>query len=230
MVNKELPAVEIRALCNGLAFGVRVNYDPSIATEPVDRMPAPKRKAPRKMSEKRLRNIAVYYCQRYLVSGGKLSDHLNKRLYREVADADERAGFASQIPAIVAELTALGLVNDKEAASARLRNALRSGYATGAAVNVAARGAVVDREIVESELEVALTEALPELEVDADEIDSSDAAREQAALALKRARRGPYRSRPQDEKSRRRDAGWLQRRGFRMDAVRHALDIDPLEE
>ncbi|CAN0593037.1 unnamed protein product [Laminaria digitata] len=53
---------------------------------------------------------------------------------------------------------------------------------------------------------------------------------EQAALALKRARRGPYRTRPQDDKSRRRDAGWLQRRGFRMDAIRHALDIDPLDE
>ncbi len=182
------------------------------------------------MSEKRLRNIAVYYCQRYLVSGGKLSDHLNRRLYREVADAEERAGFAECIPGIVADLTATGLVNDKEAASARLRSALRSGYASGAAVTVAARGAVVDREVVEKELEIALTEALPELEVDADDLESSETALDQAALALRRARRGPWRSRPQDEKSRRRDAGWLQRRGFRMDAIRHALDIDPLEE
>ena len=36
------------------------------------------------MSEKRLRNIAVWYCERYLVSSGKLTDHLNKRLYRDV--------------------------------------------------------------------------------------------------------------------------------------------------
>lgn len=192
-------------------------------------MPAKKRSAPRKMSEKRLRNIAVYYCQRYLVSGGKLSDHLNKRLYREVADSGERAAFAALIPGIVAELAEIGLVNDREAASARLRSALRSGYASGAAVTVAARGAVVDREIVENELEIALTEALPELDTDTHEMESAETIMEQAALALKRARRGPYRSRPQDEKSRRRDAGWLQRRGFRMDAIRHALDIKKLE-
>mgnify|MGYP003627831162 FL=1 len=191
-------------------------------------MKRPDGKPPRKMSEKRLRNIAVYYCQRYLVSGGKLTDHLNKRLYREVADSEERAAFAEMIPKIVAELSGIGLVNDREAASARLRTALRSGYASGTAVTVAARGAVVDRELVEHELEIALTEALPELEgVDR---EGPEAAMEQAALALKRARRGPYRTRPQDEKSRRRDAGWLQRRGFRMDAIRHALDIDPLDE
>ena len=193
-------------------------------------MPPQNRSKPKKMSEKRLRNIAVYYCQRYLVSGGKLSDHLNRRLYREVADSEERAGFAACIPKIVAELTDLGLVNDREAASARLRSALRSGYASGAAVTVAARGAVVDREVVENELEVALAEALPELEAGADEPDDAETIKEQAALALKRARRGPYRSRPQDDKTRRRDAGWLQRRGFRMDAIRHALDIDPLDE
>jgi SOS response regulatory protein OraA/RecX len=213
-----------------LAFRSSVIYDLSPATLSDRPMPPQKRAAPKKMSEKRLRNIAVYYCQRYLVSGGKLSKHLNNRLYREVADSEEREGFAAFIPGIVTELTASGLVNDKEAASARLRTALRSGYATGAAVTVAARGAVVDREVVETELEIALSEALPELEVDPDEIEATETTMEQAALALKRARRGPYRSRPQDEKSRRRDAGWLQRRGFRLDAIRHALDIDSLEE
>ncbi len=186
------------------------------------------RKPPRKMTEKRLRNIAVYYCQRYLVSSGKLTAHLNRRLYREVADSEERAAFAEMIPKIVEDLSGTGLVNDKEAASARLRTALRSGYASGTAVTVAARGAVVDRDLVEHELEIALTEALPEL--DGVDQEAPEAAMEQAALALKRARRGPYRTRPQDEKSRRRDAGWLQRRGFRMDAIRHALDIDPLED
>ena len=184
-------------------------------------------KNPGKMSEKRLRNIAVYYCQRYLVSGAKLTNHLNKRLYREVADAENRAAFADIIPKIVEDLSATGLVNDKEAASARLRSALRSGYAPRTAVTVAARGAVVDRDLVENELEIALTEALPEL--NAVDQEGPDAAIEQAALALKRSRRGPYRTRPQDEKSLRRDAGWLQRRGFHMEAIRQALDIDPLD-
>ena len=191
-------------------------------------MAATKKRTPKKMSEKRLRNIAVWYCERYLVSGAKLTDHLNKRLYRDVRDEEERAAFAETIPAIVSDLSELGLVNDREAASARLRTALRTGYATGAAVTVAARGAMVDRDTVESELEQALTQALPEL--DEADMESSEGATEQAVLALKRARRGPFRSSPQDDKSRRRDAGWLQRRGFRLDAVRAALEIDPLEE
>ena len=187
-----------------------------------------KRRAPKKMSEKRLRNIAVWYCERYLVSGGKLTDHLNKRLYRDVRNEEERAEFSAMIPGIVSSLEELGYVNDREAASARLRTALRSGYATDAAIAVAARGAVVDRETVETELDRALTQALPELD-DVD-MDAPESATDQAVLALKRARRGPFRSNGQDEKSRRRDASWLQRRGFRMDAVRTALDIDPLEE
>ena len=187
------------------------------------------RKRPKKpMSENRLRNIAVWYCQRYLVSSGKLADHLERRLWREVPDADERTGLSARIPELVAELAALGLVNDREAASARLRGALRSGYATDAAVTVAARGAMVDRQTVENELGSALTETLPELE--GSDATQGEQAVEQATLALKRARRGPWRSSGQEEKSRRRDAGWLQRRGFRLDAIRAALDIDPLEE
>ena len=180
------------------------------------------------MTEKRLRNIAKWYCERYLVSSAKLANHLEQRLYREVPDAAERETLAAAIPPIVADMERLGFVNDREAASARLRTALRSGYAPGAAVTVAARGARVDRDTVEAELETALSEALPELEPE--DRDPADLAVEQASLALKRARRGPWRSAPQDEKTRRRDAGWLQRRGFRLDVIRDALDIDPLDE
>lgn len=179
------------------------------------------------MTETRLRNIALWYCQRYLVSSAKLANHLEKRLYREVADSGERDTLAEQVPKIVAEMAGLGLVNDREAASARLRTALRSGYAPGAAVTMAARGAMVDRDTATAELDEALTQALPELDTEGRE--PGDLAVEQATLALKRARRGPWRSAGQDEKTKRRDAGWLQRRGFRLDAIRAALDIDPEE-
>ncbi len=191
-------------------------------------MVVPRKRRQKEMTAERLRNIAVWYCQRYLVSSAKLAGHLEKRLWREVPDAGTRTALAAEIPAIVSSLADNGLVNDREAASARLRSALRSGYATDAAVTVAARGAMVDREIVREELEVALTEALPEMETE--EADPAELALEQASVALKRARRGPWRNGGQDDASRRRDAGWLQRRGFRLDAIRTALDIDPLEE
>ena len=185
-------------------------------------------KKPRKMSAKRLENIAIYYCQRYLTSEAKLAEHLERRLFREVADAEEREEFAKEIPAIVKKLAGAGLVNDREAASAKLRGALRSGYATKAAVAVAARSSRVDVETVEAELERAAQDVLPDID-----FENLDVREEGAALAtqsLKRARRGPYRSHGQDETTKRRDISWLQRRGFGFDDIRSAMEIDLLAE
>ncbi len=175
---------------------------------------------PRKMTGTRLRNIAVWYCQRYVVSEAKLRNYLETRLYREIPDAEERAAMAEHIPDIASRMAAAGLVNDREAASSKLRSALRAGYATGAAINNAARSSHVDRETVEAQLETALTEALPELGAEEDDPAAM------AALALKRARRGPWRSGGLDEKTQQRDVNWLLRRGFRFDDVRKAMEID----
>lgn len=190
-----------------------------------DTKPAKKKRErkPRKMTETRLRNIAVYYCQRYLVSEEKLRNYLETRIYREMIDADERAAMSEHIPDIARRMAEAGLVNDQEAASSKLRAALRSGYAPRAAVNNATRSAQVDRETVEAQLATALTEALPELEAEEDDPAAM------AALALKRARRGPWRSGDPDEKLKQRDANWLLRRGFRFDDVRKAMNIDPEE-
>lgn len=180
------------------------------------------------MSAKRLENIAIYYCQRYLTSEAKLAAHLENRLFREVADSEERAEFAQEIAAIVEKLAGAGLVNDREAASAKLRGALRSGYARKAAVTVAARSSRVDVETVEAELAEASRDALPE--IDFENMDSREEGAALAAGSLKRARRGPWRPRGQDETTIRRDISWLQRRGFGFDDIRAAMDIDLLEE
>ena len=62
-----------------------------------------KPRQPKKMSEKRLRNIAQWYCQRYVVSTKKLKDHLEKRFSREVSDPDELARFQKSVSGIVSE-------------------------------------------------------------------------------------------------------------------------------
>ena len=191
-------------------------------------MATPKSQAKKQMSEKRLRNIAIWYCERYLVSCNKLTDHLKKRLRRDVIDEQERDEFSELIPEIVSNLVELGYVSDKEVASARLRSALRAGYATQTAITVASRAALVDRETVETELDNALAQALPEINVVDDDIQQI--GNEQVLLALKRARRGPFRGAGQDKKSRRRDISWLQRRGYRVDEIYAALEIDPAAE
>ena len=180
------------------------------------------------MSEKRLRNIAQWYCQRYVVSTKKLKDHLEKRLSREVSDPDELARFQKSVSGIVSEFKTSGLVSDREAASARLRAALRSGYASNAAVYAASRAAMVERAVVEKELQSAVKEPLPELEECAG--DDRENMKDHAIFASKRANRGPYRARPGGEQFVRRDAGWLQRRGFSLDVIQSVLKTEIIEE
>ena len=102
-------------------------------------------KKPRKMTEKRLQNIALYYSQRYVVSKAKLADYLKKRIYREVNDDVSRRDIIDFIPSVVSKLANSGYVNDEEAASAKLRSALRSGYSAEKAVFMASRASMVGR-------------------------------------------------------------------------------------
>lgn len=183
-----------------------------------------KEKPRRKMTPSRLRNIALYYCQRFLVSEARLAEYLGRRLYREVPSAEDREEFTLLIPTITAEFSKSGLVNDREAAASKLRRALRSGYAKGAAINNAARGARVDRDMVEQELAEAITQAVPE--IDDEEIDPAEQGAILADLALKRARRGKYRRHAPDETTQRRDTNWLLRRGFRFDDIKKAFAIE----
>ena len=50
------------------------------------------------MTEKRLQNIGIYYCQRYVVSKSKLEDYLKQRVYREVKDSEARQELFDLIP------------------------------------------------------------------------------------------------------------------------------------
>lgn len=179
-------------------------------------------KKPRKMTAGRLQNIALYYCQRYVVSENKLSDYLTQRIYREVKDSEERQEMFDLIPPLVEKMAGSGYVNDKEAASAKLRSALRSGYATNRAVYLASRSSMVDGEKVGQQLGAALEDALPDIATD--DFDASAAA--MALSALQRAKRGPFRTGRMDETTERRDISWLQRRGYSFDDIKKAMGLD----
>ncbi len=181
-------------------------------------------KKPRKMTAKRLQNIALYYCQRYVVSENKLADYLTQRIYREVKDSDDRQEMFDMIPPVVEKMAAAGYVNDKEAASAKLRSALRSGYSTNRAVYLASRSSMVDGEKVGQQLGAALEDALPDIATDGFDVSESGAA--MALSALQRAKRGPFRTGRMDETTERRDISWLQRRGYSFDDIKNAMGLD----
>ena len=185
------------------------------------------KRAAKPMTEKRLRNIASWYCSRYQVSQKKLEDYLLTKLNREVRDPEARSSFKEKIPGLISDLVKTGLVNDKEAASAGLRKYLRTGYATHAAIKFAAISAKVDEEKVKNELENAINESLPEIE--ARSADNEGSEIKHALAALKRYKRGPFRSNSIDDTTHRRDANWLARRGFNSEIIRKVLDLEPLD-
>jgi len=147
---------------------------------------------------------------------------LTQRIYREVKDSKERQEMFDLIPPLVEKMAGSGYVNDKEAASAKLRSALRSGYATNRAVYLASQSSMVDGEKVGQQLGAALEVALPDIATD--DFDASAVA--MALSALQRAKRGPFRTGRMDETTERRDISWLQRRGYSFDDIKKAMGLD----
>ncbi|NKB20578.1 MAG: hypothetical protein GKS01_08770 [Alphaproteobacteria bacterium] len=176
------------------------------------------------MTPGRLQNIALYYCQRYVVSEAKLADYLKQRIYREVKDSEVRQEMFEAIPPLVEKMASSGYVNDKEAASAKLRSALRSGYAANRAVYMASRSSMVEGEKVELELEAAVEDALPDVGIN--DLEAPESAAAMALSALQKARRGPFRTGRSDETTERRDISWLQRRGYKFDDIKKAMGLD----
>ncbi|MEC7721417.1 MAG: hypothetical protein VX676_01390, partial [Pseudomonadota bacterium] len=64
--------------------------------------------------------MAVTYSQRYLVSEAKLVEYLSRKIHLETTNDEERGKLLSQVPSIALRLARLGLVSDKQAASAKL--------------------------------------------------------------------------------------------------------------
>ena len=119
-----------------------------------------------------------------------------------------------------------GYVNDREAASAKLRLALRSGYAAKRAVYKASLSSMVRGDEVQQELESAIKDALPNIGID--DIEAPESALAMASSALKRAKRGAFRTGRMDETTARRDIAWLKRRGYSFEVIKKAMGLGEL--
>ena len=178
----------------------------------------------RPMSLNRLENIALYYCQRFLVSEAKLEDYLKGRIFREVRDSEKRDKLLWEVPGLVKKLSKSGYVNDREAASAKLRTALKSGYAVGSALRKASQSSMVPLNLVQKELKNALEEALPDIQ--SFDVESSQNSVAMALSALEQAGRGPFRKGHNNQKTERRDIAWLQRRGYHFDEILQVMQLE----
>ena len=158
------------------------------------------------------------------MSEEKLAEYLTRKVHLGTANDVERAELLNKVPSLVSQMTRLGFVNDKEAASAKLRSILRSGYAPSVASSLAAVKAKVDINVLNDMLAETLSESFPDLQ---DSWEGSKKEEFLARAALSRSRRGPFRGANRTQKTDQRDIAWLQRRGYRYEEIFRAMKLEP---
>ncbi len=180
---------------------------------------APKRAGQRelrKVTEKRLNNIALHYVSRYSAN----TDSLRKVLMRRVEASARAHGTDPKegeiwIETLVIKFQALGYLNDRAYAESRARSLLARGNSTRA-VAMKLRGKGVDIENIKVALE-SVREDMPDLDLAA------------AAALARRRRLGPYRRNVAREERRDRDLAALARAGFSYDIARRIIEAETVE-
>ncbi len=168
---------------------------------------------PPAVTETALHEAALRHLARYGTTVAGLTRVLDRRVgrwARAVAPEPEPLAEAkARVRAVVARLAQAGAVDDVAFAAARARSLTRAGRSRLAvAAHLAARG-------VAGELSRAV---LP---------DDPDADFAAAIAATRRRRIGPFRGRPADPDTERRELGILARAGFPQELARRALRTDP---
>ncbi len=172
-----------------------------------------RRRGPRKVSERYLRNAALYYLQRYASSAA----NLERVLMRKVTRSAEAHGTSVEegrtwVATLIAEFQRLGLLNDGAYAEARARTLHRRGASTRLV-----RARLAETGVGSEDIDHALA-AL------AGELDAPELA---AALNYARRRRlGPYRPAAERAAKRERDLAALGRQGFPLDLALRIVDAE----
>lgn len=167
-------------------------------------MPRP----PKKMTQRRLRNITAAYLERYTTTRAHLRRLLIRRLDRalEHHEGDRDEGIA-WIDHVLDEHVRLGTINDRRWAESRLGNLARRGMSAGRMrAHLRAKG--VDGVLIDE-----LIEAL------------APDPRTAAAHYARRRRIGPFRP-PHKEPDPQKELAKLARAGFGYGVAREVLEMD----
>ena len=174
-----------------------------------------KPKVVRKITERRLANIALHYLERYSSAEENLRQVLIRRVIKTAhahpeTDIDEAKGW---IDALIMRYVEVGLLNDTAYAEAKTRSGLERGEAPRVvAMKLAQKG--VSKEISDAALE-GLAEDFPVPEF-------------QAALThIRKNRIGPYRMDDEKRKEmREKDLAKMARAGFSYDIAKRMIDAE----
>lgn len=165
-----------------------------------------KRRAPRKMTERRLHNIALAYLDRYEASEAGFRAVLERRVYKAARAHDEDpATFQSMVDAEVEKAVAAGFIDNKRFAENQVFQQRGRG-ASARAIQARLKAKGVTDDLIDHALEN-------------DERNDDEAAWRYA----RRRRLGPYRSKDRTEK-RERDMAALCRAGFSFSLAARVVD------
>jgi regulatory protein len=175
------------------------------------------KKAPRRMTERRLENIATYYLERFSTTAAHLRTVLMRRVDRSLKaeGSASRSDMAAWVDTVVARLVASGAVNDSAYAEGRTARMRRLGKGPGRI-----RAALIAKGISAAEADRVIAAT-------AEAADGSDASLNAAIAYLRRRRLGPFRTGARDADTDRRDLGALARAGFSRDVAQAALRTEP---
>ena len=171
---------------------------------------AAKRRLPKKITPKRLRNAALFYIDRYAPAEAQLRRCLRARVERSArAHGDEAADSADLIEELIQDLRQAGLLNDCRYAQAKAAGLLRRGTSPkGIGAYLRTRG------IAQADIEAAL-ETLRE--------SCADPELAAATTYARKRRIGPYRPHDERQSQEDRDLAALGRRGFSFETARQVL-------
>ncbi len=180
---------------------------------------APSRKVPRKMTQTRLENIAIYYLQRYASSAENLRRVLLRRADKALhVHGGDREEIRQWIDDLVKRMIRSDVLNDLRYALGRATALRRLGRAPAKIrAQLAAKG--VSQPIIDDVLaETAVTDT------------GEDAALEAALAYARRRRLGPFSEKPDthDEirAQNKKHLAALARAGFTYDVARRVMEFD----
>lgn len=176
-----------------------------------------KLQAPKKITEKYLKNSALYYLQRYATSSANLKSVLMRRIKRSSSHHDTSVDEgAALLDGVVTRLEELGLLNDGAFAEAQAVSLHRRGTSRRAI-----RMKLFQKGLGGDDIDAALT-AL------GDEFENAEFT---AAAALARKRRlGPYREKDARKELYEKDLAALARAGFSYDIAKQVVETETIEE
>lgn len=170
-----------------------------------------KKKRPlRKITKQRLKNIALYYLQRFESSVDNLRRVLQKRVsdYAYQNKDYDRSEALDWIEEILVEFQGYNYLNDNRFAELRIRDYLAAGKS-----EKYIRGKMAEKGVAESVVAAVLAEQ---------EFDPY----ENALLLAKKKRIGPFRSEALRAEFRQKDMAALARAGFDYDVVQRVMEAE----